>query len=84
MIAFKRRCVLCIARSGYRFVPVHPEGLVLLGMKQQGKIIMIVRMPLRLRARRAVGVARQFVQPHFSRTESKLVKSNSLDTKQGG
>ena len=39
---------------------------------------------LRLRARRAVGVARQFVQPHFSRTESKLVKSNLLDTKQGG
>ena len=37
MIAYKRRCVLCIAKSGYRFVPVHPEDLVLLGMKQQGK-----------------------------------------------
>ena len=39
---------------------------------------------LRLRDPRAVGVARQFVQPHFSRTESKLAKSNLLDTKQGG
>ena len=39
---------------------------------------------LRLRDRRAVGVARQFLQPRFSRTESKLAKSNLLDTKQGG
>ena len=38
---------------------------------------------LRLRDPRAVGVARQFVQAHFSRTESMLVKSNFLDTKQG-
>ena len=39
---------------------------------------------LRLRDPRAVGVARQFVQAHFSPTKMKLVKSNSLDTKQGG
>ena len=39
---------------------------------------------LRLRDRRAVGVARQFLQPRLSRTESKLAKSNLLDTKQGG
>ena len=41
---------------------------------------------LRLRDRRAVGVARQFLQPCLSRTESKLAKSNLLDTnlKQGG
>ena len=34
--------------------------------------------------RRAVGVARQFLQPRLSRTVSKLAKSNLLDTKQGG
>ena len=39
---------------------------------------------LRLRHPRAVGVARQFVRPHFSPTKIKLVKSNLLDTKQGG
>ena len=39
---------------------------------------------LRLQAPCAVGVARQFVQPHFSPTKIKLVKSNLLDTKQGG
>ena len=39
---------------------------------------------LRLRDRRAVGMARQFLQPRLSRTESKLAKSNLLDTKQGG
>ena len=39
--------------------------------------------PLRLRDPRAVGVARQFVQAHFSPTKMKLVKSNLLDAKQG-
>ena len=38
-------------------------------------------LALRLRDRRAVGVARQFVQPRFSSTESKLAKSNLVDTK---
>ena len=30
------------------------------------------------------GCGQTIVQPHFSHTESKLVKSNLLDTKQGG
>ena len=38
---------------------------------------------LRLRDPRAVGVARQFVQTHFSPTKMKLVKTNLLDAKQG-
>ena len=47
-------------------------------------ILLTFHAAIRLLARRTVGVARQFVQPHFSRTESKPVESNLLDTKQGG
>ena len=59
------------------------DGKLGVGLGTRLPICMLLN-PLRLRARRTVGVARQFVQPHFSCTESKLVKSNLLNTRWEG